>query len=221
MKAPLVAIASLVLLAGLTGCSVESESWMNQSRVEVTDDQFTDTIPTSEIDTGVINAIANYHYRYGNGPIAAVVSYDPRSKINTRGKAEAAAAKLRKGFAARGVKEFKVDVASSPATGDASTTLVSFPAVVANAPQDCGMMPGYNNPGDIQSDPGAKAQYNFGCTIETLMARQVARPSDLLGKDGFETQSDGRRGERVLSTRGYYGDKPNEDLKGLTATEGN
>ncbi len=220
MKAPLVAIASVVLLCGITGCSVESESWMNHNRVEVTDDQFTDTIPTNEIDGGIINAIATYHYRYGNGPITAVVSFDPRSKVNTRGKAEFAAAKLRQGFSSKGVKEFTVTVASSPATGDVSTTLISFPAIVANAPQDCGMMPGYNNPADIQSDPSAKAQYSFGCTIETLMARQVSRPSDLLGKDGFETPSDGRRGERVLSTRGYYGDKPNEDLKGLTATDG-
>ena len=79
-------------------------------------------------------------------------------------------------------------------------------------------MPGYTHPTDVQSEPNAKPQYRMGCTVETLLARQVARPSDLLGKQGFETNADGRRQERVVSTRGYYGDKPNDALNGESAT---
>lgn len=210
----------LLLLTSMTGCSVESESWVNPSRVEVHDDQFTDTIQTDKIDDGVVRAIASYHYRYGNGPLQAAISYDPASRINTKDKATRAANFLKTGLMQNGVKTVNVAVAASPATGDVSTTLVTFPAITATAPQDCGMMPGYEQAtADVQNNANDKPVYRIGCTVESLLARQIARPSDLLGKDGFDGPSDGRRQERVLSTRGYYGDKPNGTLQGESASE--
>lgn len=208
----------LLLITSMTGCSVESESWVNPSRVEVHDDQFTDTIQTDKIDDGVVRAIASYHYRYGNGPLQAAVSYDPASRSNTKDKAIRAANFLKAGLIQDGVQTVNVAVTASPATGDVSTTLVTFPAITATAPQGCDTMPGYEQPTEVQNNANDKPVYRIGCTVESLLARQVARPSDLLGKDGFEGHSDGRRQERVLSTRGYYGDKPNSQLQGESAS---
>ena len=220
LKHAVTVLGCVALLSGLSACSVESESWVNSNRLEIHNDQFTDTVPTEHMNEGLYHAIGEYYYRFGNGKLTALVSYDPNSKVNTKAKAEKAADKLRDGLAENGVRDAEVSIVASPATGDVSTTLITFPAITAMAPQDCGTMPGYQQPNDIQSNPSAKPDYRFGCTVETLLARQVSRPSDLLGKQGFNNNSDARRQERVLSTRGYYGDKPNAPLQGESATSG-
>ncbi|MFA7276439.1 MAG: CpaD family pilus assembly lipoprotein [Pseudobdellovibrionaceae bacterium] len=215
----LLVCTALVSPLALGGCSVESESWMNEARLEVHDDEFTDTFETAKLDSGMLHAISTYYYRYGNGPLQGVVSFDPASKTNTRAKAEQAAQNIAKELAAGGVKNPHITVTSAPGVGDTSTTLITFPAIVAKAPTGCGLMPGLEKPGDLPKSGGVTPDYRFGCSVESILAQQVSRPSDLLGKPGFETNADGARQERVLSTRGYYGDKPNEDLDGEQATK--
>jgi type IV pilus biogenesis protein CpaD/CtpE len=217
-KNPVVLALMSVLL--LSGCSVESETWVNSDRVEVHDDQFTDTFDTAKMDDGTFHAIGDYFSRYGNGEMNVVVSFDPQSKTNTESKAQAAMASIQSGLSRNGISRVHSALSPMRGSGDISTTLISFPALTAAAPSGCGMMPGYENTAtDIQGDSGAPPKYKFGCSVESLLAKQVARPSDLLGKQGFETNADGRRQERVLSTRGYYGDKSNTPLEGESASK--
>lgn len=204
----------------LSGCSVESKPWVNDSRVEIHDDQFTDTFETAKLNNSVIHAIANYYYRYGNGPMNVVVSYDPKSKVNTKAAAEQALVSLRNGLAQNGIEGVRGTTSALSGSGDISTTLISFQALTASAPQGCKMMPGYDNPADdIPNGVNGDPPYKYGCTVESLLAKQVSRPADLLGKQGFETNADGRRQERVISTHGYYDDKSNESLDGEKATD--
>jgi type IV pilus biogenesis protein CpaD/CtpE len=203
----------------LAGCSVESKSWMNDDRVEVHNDQFTDTFETAKMDDQLLHAVSDYYYRYGNGPANIVVSYDSQSKINTKAQAEKSLWKIREILSRNGVNGIHAATSDAVGSGDISTTLVTFPALAAAAPQNCGLMAGYENPSaDISNDPNENPKYRYGCTVESLLAKQVSRPSDLLGKQGFETYADGRRQERVISTQGYYDDKPNEPLDGEKAT---
>ena len=221
MQKIILALSSVLLLSGCTSL-VESDTWVNQAgRAQVSEDQFTDAFDTAKLDASMIHAIGNYYERFGNGTMNVVVSYDPKSNINTRVKAERALKSIQSGLAQNGVRDVKGDLSAMNGSGDVSTTLVSFPALVASAPQGCGMMPGYTDPSqDIPNDTNIKPPYGYGCTVETLLAKQVARPSDLMGKQGFETNGDGRRTERVISTRGYYGDTANKKLNGEAVSEG-
>lgn len=221
MQKILLALSATIMLSGCTAL-VESDPWVNQAgRAQVSEDQFTDAFDTAKLDAGMLHAIGNYYDRFGNGTMNVVVSYDPQSRINTLPKAERALAAIQKGLARNGVHDMKGALSVVKGSGDVSTTLVSFPALTASAPQGCGTMPGYMDPSqDIPNDTNIKPPYGYGCTIETLLAKQVARPADLMGKQGFETNGDGRRAERVLSTRGYYGDQPNQKLDGERVSEG-
>jgi type IV pilus biogenesis protein CpaD/CtpE len=221
MQKIILALSSVLLLSGCTSL-VESDTWVNQAgRAQVSEDQFTDAFDTAKLDAGMIHAIGNYYERFGNGTMNVVVSYDPKSNINTRSKAEHALSVLQSGLAQNGARDVKGALSAMNGSGDVSTTLVSFPALAASAPQGCGMMPGYKDPSqDIPNDTNIKPTYGYGCTIETLLAKQVARPSDLMGKQGFETNGDGRRAERVISTRGYYGDTSNKKLEGESVSAG-
>lgn len=209
-------VSCLALTLSLGACSImDTPTWVNQNRVEVRDDQFTDTIATSEIDDGVLHAISVYHYRYGNGPLTAAVSYDPKTASNSKGKAEAAAARIRDGLIAKGVKDVRITTTAAPGSGAVSTTVITFPAIVAEAPSGCTMMPGYDSAASAPDKADIdNPDYRYGCTIETLMARQVSRPSDLLGKPGFNSNADGRRQADVVEQRGYYSEQMNQPLKG-------
>lgn len=219
MQKILLAVSAALVLSG---CSVQSETWVNQAgRAQVSEDQFTDSFETAKLDAGVLHAIGSYYERFGNGPMSVVVSYDPQSRINTFPKAERALVAIQNGLAKNGVHDLNGALSAVKGSGDISTTLVSFPALTASAPQGCGTMPGYADPSqDIPNDTNIKPPYGYGCTIETLLAKQIARPSDLMGKQGFETNGDGRRAERILSTRGYYADTENKKLDGESVSQG-
>lgn len=218
MQKIFLALTAVILLSG---CSVQSETWVNQAgRAQVTEDQFADYLETSKLNPSTLQSISSYYQRFGNGPMNVVVAYDPLSKTNTVSKAEKALGIIRKGLFQNGVRN--INAISSPVkgSGDISTTLVSFPALTASAPASCGTMPGYKDPSqDIPNDTNIKPPYGYGCTIETLLAKQVARPSDLMGAQGGSITSDGRRAERVLSTRGYYGDSENQKLEGESVSQ--
>jgi len=219
MQKLLLPLSALVLLSG---CSVQSETWINQAgRLEVREDQFTDTFETAKLNKGTLRAVANHYDRYGNGPVDVVVSYDAQSKVNTLSKANKAVSVVKSNLSKYGVSDIRGTVSDARGTGDFSTTLITFPAITASSPKGCGTMPGYNDPSeDIPNNTNIKPPYGYGCTVETLLAKQISKPSDMMGKNGFETLGDGRRTERVLSTRGYYGDKENPKLDGENASEG-
>jgi pilus assembly protein CpaD len=212
-------ILGLLLTVGLLGaCSMNSPTWVNQNRVEVHNDQFTDTFETAALDDGMIHAIGVHYYRYGNGPLSLVIGYDPKSETNTASKAAQEAKRIADELKRNGVRDISLQTTALAETGDTSLTTISFPAIIAKAPRKCGMIPGYNSPTSTPDYAEGVPPYELGCTIETLMAKQVSRPGDLLGRPGFETNADGRRQEAV-SDRGYYGNKPNPPLDGESASK--
>lgn len=218
-KSSLLLFASvLCVMPLLSACSVESKSWVNDKRVEIHEDQFNDTFETASLDDATLRAIAVHYNRFGNGPLLAEVSYDPKSRKNGAGAAKAAAKRIDTVLRQNGVHDVQIGTTPVNGSGDVSKTLVTFAALTAHAPAGCPMMPGYNGFGDMPENADGEPDYRYGCTVETLIARQVTRPSDLLGKSGFETDADGHRQTNVMS-RGYYGLKSNPDLDGESASD--
>ena len=210
----------VVALLSLTACSIDSPSWVNQERVEVHQDVYTETFDTDLLDDAMLHALAVNHYRSGMGPMKVAVSYDPKSKTNTAAKAKDNAARIEAALRTNGVKDVRVTTTPAP-MGSKSTTLISFDSVVAKPPEKCGLMPGYANTPTELPDSGNKPMgYSMGCTVETLMAKQVSRPADLIGRPGFETRADGRRQAVVTRDRGYYGNKPNAPLANTESASG-
>lgn len=199
-------LACAACLIATSACTLDEPTWVNSSRVEVHQEGFTDSFDTSSLDAGTLRAIGVNYYRYGNGPMDVAVSYDPSSKTNTRGMAEGEVKRIQTELSRQGVRNLRITATPSERSGDVSKTIVSFPALTARGPEDCGMIPGYEN---AQTDTPENAEgqakgYKLGCSIETLMAKQVSRPGDLLGRPGFETNADARRQEEVIWNRGYY-----------------
>lgn len=211
----------MTALAQVSACSLDEPTWVNPSRVEVHEEGFTDTFDTSALDTSTLRAIGVNYYRYGNGPMDVTVSYNAHSNKNTKIGASSEARRIETELRRNGVRDLRISTAPNESTGDRSTTVVSFPALTAKAPQDCTVMPGYTDAqtGTPEDAEGTHKGYAIGCTVETLMAKQIARPGDLLGREGFETNADARRQEAVIWDRGYYGNKSFAPLTGESASK--
>lgn len=219
MRLSVCLVALMALAPALSGCSVDSETWVNQNRLEVHEDQFTDTLETGKIDDGMLHAIGVYYYRFGNGPLTAAVSYDPKSAKNNLVRAKSEAARIEAGLHRNGVKDVLITTTPAAGSGDVSTTVITFAALTARAPTGCDMMPGYDSPIQPLATADGKSDYDYGCTVETLLSRQVSRPSDMLGKPGFDSNASGRRQADVVEMRGYYSEKSNPPLEGETASK--
>lgn len=196
----------------LSGCEMYSESIVSDRRVQVREEKLTEQVETASLDS---DAIAGMIYRYaksGNGPVDVTVTYDPESKTNTAMRAGDEAARISSVMRKEGASEIVTGILPVRAQGAGSQTIISYSAYQAVAPQNCGLMPGIKEL-SIDHDP----DYRLGCTVETIFAKQISNPSDLLGGARPSSASDGRVNTNVVEA--YRMGTQNKPLKGQEASE--
>ncbi len=201
----------LAAFAALPGCLYQ-EGTITENRVQVKEERFVQKIPLKEASGEYLAGLAKHYEKHGDGPVALSVTYDPRSRTNTAMHASQEAAHLVRTLRDEGVRNIKADILPVKEQGDGAVMIVSYMSYTAHAPKDCGVMPGINDT-DISSDE----EYRMGCTLETMFARQVSRPKDLLGQGRVDPTSDGRRASNMGEM--YRGGLGNESLEGESASE--
>jgi len=92
------------------------------------------------------------------------------------------------------------------AEGSDPTLMVTYDAVTANAPAGCRNMPGM----DDGLTTEAVGDYRFGCSVDTILAKQVYRPGDLAG-NGASDPIDGRRAANTVE---YYRQVTSDEAEG-------
>ena len=60
-------------------------------------------------------------------------------------------------------------------------------------------------------------EYKLGCTVDTVFARQIARPKDLKGRGISATTTEGRSASNIVDME--RSGAPKEALEGETASE--
>lgn len=216
-KASFLSVLLLFALPVLTGCDkmMETPTWVSDSKVEVHDDVFEDSFTQSELTPDILRAIGNTYYRFGNGVMDVKAAYNPATPNVSKDTATKAAQNIVQALRLHGVKDPSVTVAAAPDVGQDILFTFSFPALTAKAPEACkGMLPGWDNNVALPNSGNKVPDYLYGCSVQSMIAQQIARPGDLLGRPGFETYADGRRQENVVSGRGYYGTSSLPPLEG-------
>lgn len=205
---------ALLAVSLASGCSMHEETKLTQNRVQVKQEHFTEEIPTRLLDQTVLAGLAARYERHGDGPVQISVTYDPGSRTNTAMKAGDEAGRIARTLKAEGLRaDIRPEILPVRDQGEDSMTLISYASYDALAPKDCEtLLAGYN--------PGTKVEaeeaYKLGCTIDTLFARQLARPKDLMGQGQDSRTSEGRRAANIGDF--YRSGQPNEPLKGQSAS---
>lgn len=202
-----------VALAG--ACApMSTPSMMSENKIQLVHETAIEQIPVQEIDDVTLTLLADDYRRYGKGPMELAMVYDPRSTNYTAMKARNQLNNIEKNLKARGVHH--VNIRTMPVEEGQPALLVSYESFQAAAPKDCHTMPGvdgYQTTRDI-------AHYRFGCSTESLVARQIARPADLMGRAGDTTPSDGRRATNIVEEYRNYGPgDANEQLESFGADD--
>ncbi|MGE4313693.1 MAG: CpaD family pilus assembly lipoprotein [Pseudobdellovibrionaceae bacterium] len=215
---PRTLLSALVVGVSLTACSFDMPSHMTQERMDIVQSPTQQKYVTGDLTQPMLQDIAAEARHRGASSMDVTVTYDPASKTNTKAKAEYEANRIADTLEKQGVRS--VNVATLPVTDswNVSNTLITYMQVDASMSDNCGKMPGYDDAYDA-GDTEKHQAYEYGCTIHDVFAQQLADPSDLMGKDGFDTPEDGRRAENVVSGRGYYGNQRLKPLKGETTSD--
>lgn len=188
---------------------VHSETRLSQSKIEVHHGSFFDAVALADFNAV---AVARDYRDAGGAVLDLGVSYNS----DIAGEAKRASKALLRVKAA--LKDAGVDhmhVTIVPVSGqDGMQVLTTYSGVIAKAPAGCDVMPGLTH-NNIEPEE----DYQVGCTINSLIARQVARPSDLAGGrlEADYALGDGRRAVNVVE--GNRTGVRNEPIEGLSASE--
>ncbi len=180
-------LSLLAVSACLCACAPQSTpSMMNTSLPRLSEETALLQIPAESVSEGYLYKVSSDYERYGQGEMQLTLVYDPSSKTYTKMNAFKDMASYKETLAKIGVRNMKGEVLE--ANNIAPTLMISYDSVKAMAPDGCRNMPGFDD-GLTTREIG---QYRFGCTTDTMLARQIYRPSDLRGV-GEADPADGRR----------------------------
>lgn len=185
----------LIGVSLLPACARQSTpSMMNTSRPQLVSETALQQMPVKNVSAGYINKLADDYERYGASTMQISLAYDPASKDYSAVKAFKDLARIKSGLESMGVRGISAETVK--AEGSEPVLMVSYDAVKAAAPAGCRNMPGF----DDGLTTGEIADYRFGCSMDTMLAKQIYRPGDLAGNNGYE-DGDGRRAANSVE---YY-----------------
>jgi type IV pilus biogenesis protein CpaD/CtpE len=200
----------LVSVLALSACEMYSESHVTQNRIQIEEEKFTQEIAAYDIDAARVREMAQRYEAHAQGPMELAVVYDPTSGSNTAMKASNEVSRISKILRAEGVKDIKGGVLPVAGHGSEPVVLVSYQSFNALPPRDCKTMQGMES-SSLEPD----FDYELGCTVDTLFAKQIARPKDLAGQEPSYV-TDGRRTDAKVS--GYRRGADNKPLAGEGAS---
>lgn len=202
----------VLAVMALSACDLYEEGHLTPNRVQVEEEKFMEKIPVAEFNDATTAGLATHYRRHGDGPIDLSVVYDPSSRTSTAMSASTHASRLVSAFRKQGISNVNANILPVNGHGDEAVALVSYTSYNAMAPKDCTVMSGVDST-DIRIDE----EYKLGCTVETVFAKQIARPKDLKGQ-GSDRTTDGRRSNNVVER--YRTGVPNEPLEGESSSGG-
>ncbi len=199
----------LALSLSVSACSLPEPGRFSTNKVQLEEEKVVHEVMAADFDGDVVGALAHHYGKHGDGPVNLVVTYNPKSRSNSAMMASGKAADVTGMFRRAGVRDVRSKLLPVVSSAE-SKVIVSYIGYNALAPKDCELMSGIQGRTvDVDED------YKLGCSVDTLFARQISRPKDLLGQETSST-SDGRRAANQIDA--YRTGVPNEPLEGESAS---
>ncbi len=181
--------AFMVLFAGaslLGACTQSTPSMMNPNKPRVVSETTMQQLPVAEVNDSFLYKVSEDYARYGSNGVQLFLTYDPASKDYSAMKAFNDLSGFKTKLSKMGVRGIKAETVK--ADGIVPTLMVSYDSTTALAPEGCRNMPGMVD-GLTTREIG---DYRFGCSVDSMVAQQIYRPSDLQGNSNADP-GDGRR----------------------------
>lgn len=197
----------------LSACEMTSSSMMSTSPITVEEKQNSVMMQIDDLTPAAVAELSKGYRRNGQGPVEVIVLYPAEgSEVLAENEAGRIAADLRDaGIGSVTPSSLPIDDMRK-----AGQVIVRYTELVAHAPQGCEVHPGDSRAGILDSKNGYFPNYRFGCGVDSYIAGQVARPSDLLGDDDIAPVEASRP---TAQGKDFRDGKAFKDLKGTNASE--
>lgn len=195
----------------LNGCALDTPSQMERSALQVVKEDHRTSYNTETIDKALLETVRDHYLQSGEGPVHVTVTYDPRVRGNSAMTASNEAGKIAALMARMGARNVKTEILPVKDSGSVSKTIFSYDVYTASAPEDCELMQGIEG-----RETKIDHEYTFGCSHDIFLARQIARPQDLLGNTASGKAGGRRHANWIVS---YDDGEPNGPLEGLSTTD--
>lgn len=182
----------------LTACtgslkpSMYEETTVTPRKIELHEERFVERLNTADINHDYLAGLAGDYKRYGDSPLYVVFAYNPDAAGIEKASVINRAA-ITKGLLS------KMDITNAviktlPIAEAHDNVVVAYDKLTATGPQNCGVMPGSHG-----TETGTYGDYGIGCTVMDMMAKQIARPRDLKGREGLGGMYDGSRAAAIVN----------------------
>ena len=190
----------------LSACTQTTPTMMNTSKVELARETSFEQIPLRALNDRNMTVLAEQYRKYGSGPVDLTMTYNPKSSAFTAMKAVNELKNIQAILKKKGVSDILAQTLAIP--DGTPTLMVAFDTVQAQAPSDCAVMPGMEN----NETDRFIGDYKFGCGVETIFAKQIARPADLEGNADMGPRP--ARRESII-VEDYSAGVPRQPLDGI------
>jgi len=198
-------LSMLMAVVALPACTQNIDSNMNISRPVLEQKTVMSQLALNDINQSSLTLLAQDYKKNGSGPLELTMAFDPYSKSFTAMSALHELGHIKDALASLGVKNVVTETLA--VKGAEPAMMVAYDTVTARAADDCTMMPGV----DVNQTTRHMAGYKFGCSVDTMLTKQIARPADLAGVGGVSREAyDGRRDANVVE--GYASGAPRPPL---------
>lgn len=181
-----VQVVCLLMLSGCGDNILYRETFKNENKKIVRSEKIERVWNTERLDDDTIDSVVRHYKDHGRGKVEIFVTYDPDVGGASR-SATNDVARLASAFRYKN-REAHIVTKIMPVQDSASKTIIQYESLTAHAPEGC-----ENNLMTMKDvDAQQYKDYMIGCTHDSLIARQVAEPEDLLGTD-VSDPADARR----------------------------
>jgi pilus biogenesis lipoprotein CpaD len=209
---PVVALMGGVAVL-LAACQMTTPSMISTAPITVEEKQNSVMLPIDDLTPAAISELSKDYRRDGQGAVEVIVLYPAGgSEVLAENEAGRIAATLRDA----GIGQVTPSSLPIDDMRKAGQVIVRYTQLVAHAPAGCDTHPADSRGQILGSDDGYFPNYRFGCGIDSYIAGQVARPSDLLGDDDIAPAEASRP---TAQGKEFRDGKPVKDLKGTNASE--
>jgi len=184
-------IAAIVLmfaaLASTSACRTYKEGTLTEKKIQVSEEKFVREFAVDGTHYGALGEVAKHYSRYGGAGMHLTLIYNPASTDVTAMKATQEAADISNWLRREGgVDAIRSDILPvRDAMG--MKAIISFASYNAQGPDCDSLMSGFDD-----RNHKTDLDYEMGCTVQTVIARQISRPKDLMGRDFENTHTDAR-----------------------------
>lgn len=209
-------LMSGILVAGaallVAGCDMNHKTYVSPNRAQIEKTRYDTEVPVGALDDNFYKALASEYKSSGGAGLNLTFVYNPSAGNGAAMFATEMAGKSAKKLRLYGASDVTADILPVDDQAHSGKVLISYSKFAALAPKDCTTMPGLDdNQIELSWD------YKYGCSVEERFAKQLARPSDLLGNDATEETSSGRRATNMAMPHELG--VANEPLEGQSITD--